>query len=297
MVKSNMKSSISSKLFDIIIITFVTVFAAAMIYPFLNVIAVSFSSYNAYLNNPLMIIPSEFNFTAFMYVFADPSIKSGYINTGFITIAGTLLGTLLTVSTAYALSKRGLPGKKFFMVYVIFTSLFSGGIIPGFYLIKNLGLINSLWALILPSMLTSFNIVLMKNYFEGLPESLEEAARIDGAGEFYVLFKIIIPISKPIIATIALFTAVAYWNSYFTAILYIRDKIKWPLQLILREIISAANTQSLQAGGNLAEIGNMLPTQALQYATLVVVILPILCVYPFLQKYFVQGITVGAVKG
>lgn len=161
---------------------------------------------------------------------------------------------------------------------------------------KSIGLIDSLLALILPTMLASFNIVLMKNFFEGLPANLEEAARIDGAGEIKILTDVILPISKPIIATIALFIAVSYWNSYFSAILYIRSQSKWTLQLVMREIISSAETTALTAGSNMAEYGN-LPTQSLKYATLVVAILPILCVYPFLQKYFAEGIMVGAIKG
>lgn len=177
----------------------------------------------------------------------------------------TLLGLLLTVMMSYALSKKDLPGRGFFMTYVIFTSLFSGGIIPGFYLMKSIGLIDSLWALILPTMLASFNIVLMKNFFEGLPANLEEAARIDGAGEIKILTDVILPISKPIIATIALFIAVSYWNSYFSAILYIRSQSKWTLQLVMREIISSAETTALTAGSNMAEYGN-LPTRLSAFA-------------------------------
>lgn len=297
MKKSRMrKHSAGSVTFDVINIILVTLVACIMVYPFINVVAVSLSSYNAYLSNPLMIIPREVSFTAFRYVFMNKMIINGYANTVFITVTGTLLGLLLTVMMSYALSKKDLPGRGFFMTYVIFTSLFSGGIIPGFYLMKSIGLIDSLWALILPTMLASFNVVLMKNFFEGLPANLEEAARIDGAGEIKILTDVILPISKPIIATIALFIAVSYWNSYFSAILYIRSQSKWTLQLVMREIISSAETTALTAGSNMAEYGN-LPTQSLKYATLVVAILPILCVYPFLQKYFAEGIMVGAIKG
>lgn len=297
MVKSKIKRNKADVVLDVVIHIVLVAIAGLMIFPFLNVIAVSFSSYGAYLKNPMMVWPQEFTVTAFQHVFNNESIQTGYVNTIFITITGTIIGLLLTILTAYPLSQKKLPGKRWFMIYILFTSLFSGGLVPGFILMKNLRLIDSIWALILPSMLNSFNIFLAKNFFEGLPESLSEAASIDGASDMYILWKIILPISKSIMATIALFIAVTYWNTYFNAIIYIRSEDKWPLQLVLREIISAATAQNLLSGGDAAEISKNIPTQGLQYASLVVVVLPILCVYPFLQKYFVQGVTLGAVKG
>lgn len=284
-------------LFDVMNTGLLLIIAAVMLYPIVNVLAISLSSYNAYIHNPLMIFPKDITFAAFIYVFVNPLILSGYVNTIIVTVIGTVLSVILTVTTAYPLARKGLKGKTLFLNLIIFTMLFNGGIIPNFYLMRSLGLINTLSALILPGMLNAFNIILMKNFFEGLPDSLEEAAKIDGAGDFYILWKIALPLSKPILATIALFSAVGYWNSYFNAIMYIRDRGKWTLQLILRDIISSAETQTLTSGGNMAELSQQLPAQSLKYATLVVVIVPILCIYPFLQKYFVKGITVGAVKG
>ncbi|AEE95924.1 carbohydrate ABC transporter permease [Mahella australiensis] len=282
--------------FDIVNYTLLTLIAAIMLYPFLNVIAVAFSDYSAYLENPLMIWPRRINLAAFEHVFKDPLILSSYKNTIIITIAGTLISLLLTIMTAYPLSRKDLKGKPILMNIIIFTMLFSGGLIPNYYLIRSLHMIDTLWALILPGALGAYNIILMKNFFESIPDSLEEAAKIDGASDVYILFKIIVPLSTPIIATIALFVAVGYWNSFFSAIVYIRDPGKWTLQLVLREIIMAANTQLLQTGGNYAEMTNI-PPQTLKYATLIVAVVPILCVYPFLQKYFVKGIMLGAVKG
>jgi len=287
-----------SVVFDIIIYGLLALIAACMLYPFLNVIAVSISDYSSYLKNPLRILPGKLDFSAFEYVFSSSLILSSYRNTIIITIGGTLISLTLTILTAYPLSKKHLKGKRAIMNLFIFSMLFSGGIIPSFYLIRSLKLLDTLWALILPGTISAYNIILMKNFFSSLPESLEEAAKIDGASDLYILRKIIIPLSTPIIATIGLFVCVGYWNSYFSAVLYIRDQQKWTLQLLLREIIMSANTQLLSSGGNLAEISkDAIPPQTIKYATLIVVVLPILCVYPFLQKYFVKGMMLGAVKG
>ena len=285
-------------LFDLFVYVFMGFVAVSMLYPFLNVIAVAFSDYTAFLENPLRIIPGNFTALAFAYVFSNSLILSSYRNTIVTTVIGTLLSLVVVVITAYPLSRRGLRGKAFFMNLIIFTMLFSGGLIPEFYLVRSLGLIDRLWALILPPLLSAYNVVLVKSFFESLPESLQEAARIDGASDLYVLTRVVIPLSTPILATIALFVAVSYWNSFFLAVVYTRSQDKWTLQLLLRELIMAANTAFLSVGDNLAEISlESLPRETIKYATLIVVVVPILCVYPFLQRYFVKGIMIGAVKG
>ena len=284
--------------FDVVNGVLLLLTAAIMLYPLLNVVAVAFSSYEGYIKNPMMILPHDFTLESFVRVFQDKKILSGYRNTLFITIIGTVFGVLVTTLTAYPLSKKDLYGKPVIMGYIVTTMMFSGGIVPAYFLIRNLRLLDSLWSLILPTAVTAYNIILMKNSFEQLPHSLVEAARIDGAGEFYILFKIVLPISKAIIATIALFTAVGYWNSYFNAVLYISDPDKQPLQMVLNEIIKNAESAAAEFGGNLAESSmEIIPTQGLKYSTLIVVIVPVLCIYPFLQKYFAAGVTVGSVKG
>lgn len=283
---------------DVIVYVVLTLAAVAMLYPFLNVFAVSFSSYSAYLENPLMILPRDISFDAFTYVFSNSMIATSYRNTIVIAVVGTAISLLLTVTTAYPLARRGLRGKPVFMTYIIITMMFNGGIVPNYYLIRSLGLLNTLWALILPMCLSAYNIVLMKNFFQNIPNELKEAATIDGASETFILARIFLPLSTPILATITLFAAVAYWNSFFLAVLYIRSQELWTLQLVLREIIMAANAAFMDAGGNMAEVSSKtIPVATLQYATLIVVIIPILLVYPFLQKYFVKGIMLGAVKG
>jgi len=288
----------SGLVFDVLVYVIMGVVAVSMLYPFLNVIAVSFSDYTAFLENPMRIIPGNFTTRAFMYVFSNTLILSSYRNTVVTTAVGTVLSLVLVVITAYPLSRRGLKGKAFFMNLIIFTMLFSGGLIPEFYLVRSLGLIDRLWALILPPLLSAYNVVLVKSFFESLPESLQEAARIDGANDLYVLTRVVVPLSTPILATIALFVAVSYWNSFFLAVVYTRSQSRWTLQLLLRELIMAANTAFLSVGADLAEISlESLPRETIKYATLIVVVLPILCVYPFLQRYFVKGIMIGAVKG
>ncbi len=286
------------RIIDIIFYTLAGLAAIVTIYPFLNVFAVAFSDYSSYLDNPMMILPKNFTLSAFERVFNYSLLKSSYLNTILVTVVGTILGIIVTILTAYPLSKKELLGKPILMNLIIFTMLFSGGMIPKFYLITSLGLYDSLWAIILPVALSPFNIILMKNFFASLPESLEEAARIDGASDPHILARIIVPLSKPIIATMVLFLAVSYWNSFFSAVIYIRSQSKWTLQLLLREVIYSAKALLQQTQGDAAESGNIeVNAVTIQYATLIIAVLPIVCVYPFLQKYFVKGVMIGAVKG
>lgn len=291
-----MKKTASDRVFDLVVYVLLALVSIVMIYPFLNVLAIAMSDYSGYLENPMMIFPKNFTLDAVKEVFRNPLVLSGYGNTIFITLVGTLLDLVLLTLVAYPLSRSGFRGKKIFMSPIIFTMLFNGGLIPNFYLIRSLHLLDTRWALIFPRLLSAFNIILLINFFQSLPVSLLEAAKLDGAGEWKVLYQIVLPLSKPIMATLALFVAVGYWNSFFEAIMYIRATDRWTLQLVLREIVMSSNTQMLQTGGNLAELGKT-TSESLKYATLIVAIVPIMCVYPFLQKYFTQGVMVGAVKG
>ncbi len=277
---------------------FVTVFALAVIYPMLNLISVSMSSYTSYLKTPWMFFPYELDFAAFTHVFSSPLLMRSYGNTILITIVGTLLTLVVTSMTAYPLSRPQLRHKPLYMTIIIITMMVSAGTIPNFLLIRDLGLYNTIWALFITGTVGAYNVILMINFFRSMPDSLLEAAKVDGAGEACILFKIVLPLSTPILATIALFRAVGLWNSYFAGVIYIRDRALWPVQLVLREIILEANTAMLDAAGNAAEmdLANV-PTVSMQYAALLVVMIPIMCIYPFLQKYFTKGIMLGAVKG
>ncbi|MDF2923160.1 MAG: transporter permease [Paenibacillaceae bacterium] len=284
------------EMLDVVNYILLTLIAMAMIYPFLNVASVSFSSYHAYVNNPMMIWPKDFNVNAYKEIMKSGILWQSYINTIVVTASGVGLGIVMYILTAYSLSKKVLKGRSTLMVLIIFTMLFNGGLIPNYYLMRSLGLLDTLPALILPALVTGFNLILMKNFFESLPEELEEAAKIDGASDPYILFRIVVPLSKPIIATLCLFAAVGYWNNFFNAIIYIRSNTKWPLMLYLREVIEGASAMAQSA--NIADLGeDTMTSETIKYATLMLVMVPILCVYPFLQKYFVKGIMLGSVKG
>lgn len=295
---NRIKRTKSDWMLSIISYTVVTVFAMTVIYPTLNIIAVSMSSYRAFQLTPWMFFPYDFDFGAFEFVFSSRLIMRSYLNTIIITISGTLLVLLLTTLTAYPLSRTELKGKSVFMTYIIFTMIFNGGLIPNFLLVRTLGMNDTLFALFVPGALSAFFVILMINFFKNIPSSLIEAARIDGAGEATVLFKVVLPLSTAILATIALFASVGLWNNFFNAVIYIRRQELWPVQLVLREIIMAANMAVLQADGNFAEVNlHALPSVSIRYAALIVTMLPIMCVYPFIQKYFVKGVMIGAVKG
>ena len=276
----------------------VVFFAATIIYPMLNIIAVSVSSFRSYQLRPWMFYPTEFDFGAFVGVFGSKLLLRSYLNTIIVALCGTAVTLALTTLTAYPLSQPGLKGKPVFMSYIIFTMMFNGGLIPSFLLVRSLGLYDTLPALFIPGALGAFNIILMLNFFKNIPDSLMEAARIDGANELYILLKIVLPLSTAILATIGLFAAVGYWNNFFSAIIYIRSQSRWPVQLVLREIIMAVNNAMLSADGNLAEIDlKNIPNVSIRYAALIIIMLPIMCIYPFVQKYFVTGVMLGAVKG
>ena len=271
--------------------TVVCLFALACFIPFLLVVIYSFTPYDLYLKNHFDFFPERLTLDAYRMVIKYKYIWTGYRNTIFITLMGTALSMVLLVLTAYPLSKRDLKGRNVMMTLWIITMFFSGGMIPNYFLIRSLGLLNSLWSMILPGVLGCYNLVLMKNYIRGLPESLEEAARIDGANDLVVLLRIVLPLCKPILATLALFTAVGYWNSYFNAIIYITKRPQWPLQLVLRELLfeSAAN--------EVAAMDERVSTPfLLKMASIVVASVPIMCVYPLLQKYFMTGLVLCGVK-
>ena len=297
-VKKKIRSSTEDKIISFVCYSVVTIFAIAVIYPMLNLISVSISSYRAYLLRPWMFFPTELDFTAFATVFQSPQLMKSYGNTIFITVAGTILTLGITALTAYPISRPQLRGKALYMTIIIITMMISAGTIPNILLIRDLGMYNTLWALFIPSTVGAYNVILMINFFRGMPDSLLEAAKVDGATEGTILARIVLPLSLPIMATIGLFRAVGLWNSYFAGIVYIRDRDLWPVQLVLREVILAANTAMAEAGGNAAEMDTAnIPTISIQYASLLVVMVPIMCVYPFLQKYFAKGIMLGAVKG
>ncbi len=274
---------------------FITVFVVICIYPFLNVIAYSLSGNRPILSGEISIFPRELQFDSYKEIIGKNSIWSSMGITIFVTAAGTALGLILTIGAAYALSKKRLKGRGIITGFILFTMYFSGGIIPTFLVVKDLHLVDSVWSLILPSAMNVFNFIVMRTFFTQLPESLEEAAVLDGCNDWSCLFKIVLPLSLPIIATIGLFYAVAYWNEYFSALMYIQSPEKFTLQLRLRQLLFTEELNQLN--NNTEAMGNQVMAESLKMASIVVATLPIVAVYPWLQKYFVKGVMLGAVKG
>lgn len=279
------------KVFNTFIYIVLALVGLAAVVPLLYVVSVSLTPYAEVLKNGgYVIIPKEITFSAYSKLLSNPAIWNGMKITLFVTIVGTAINLILTVLFAYPLSRKGLPHRKFFLFIIVFTLLFSGGIIPTYLVVKNTGLIDTVWSLILPNAIWSFNVLIMKSFFENLPEELFESARIDGAGEFRILWQLVVPLSLPSVLTIGLFYAVGHWNQFFQAIMYVTDRELFPLQVVVREILMLS-----QQGTESAE--NMVPTVTLQMAAVIVASLPIVVIYPFLQKHFTKGMLLGSVKG
>ncbi len=287
------KTSASRKLFVILNVIFMLVVIITCLYPILHVIFASFSSAGKLMNvSGLLLHPVGFSTAAYEAIFSNTVILNGYKNTLFILVVGTSINMVMTIAAAYVLSSKDVFWKPFIMMLIIITMYFQGGLIPTYLNIKNLGLYDTLWSVILPVAISSYNLIIMRTYFMGIPDSLLESAELDGAGDFTKIRHIVLPLSGPIIAVMILYYGVGHWNSWFTATMYISSKVKQPLQVILREILILNETNAMKGGDNGLNI-----SETIKYATIVVVMMPILIIYPMLQKYFISGVMVGAVKG
>lgn len=298
MVKDN---SLSSRILDIVIYVSLILLMIVTLYPIIYIFSVSVSSTTAYESGRVIFLPVEFNLEAYKVILKAGTIPRSFVNSVIYTVVYTVVSLFMTTTMAYPLSrsKDRVAFKGFFSKLVIFTMFFNAGIIPNYLVVKGLGLMDSMWALILPSAISTYNLVVMRSFFEGIPDDLEEAAFIDGANEITIFWKIMLPLSKAALATVGLFYGVYMWNSWFNAMLYLQSDTKFPLQLIIRQII-----MQNQMAAELAAMGDtsMMTEQttnsvSLKYATLFLSILPMLAVYPFIQKYFVKGVMVGSVKG
>lgn len=290
------KESISYKVFKFFNTIFMLFIIIATLYPLLYVVFASFSDSNelvAYTG--LLYKPLNFNVDAYIRVFHNSMIFTGFSNTFFILIVGLIVNMVLTVSAAFVLSRKDLPGRDTITFFVILTMFFSGGLIPQYLNIHDLGLYDSFWAIILSGAVNTFNLIVMRTAFSGVPESLVESARLDGAGWVRILIRIMIPLVMPTIAVIILYYAVAHWNSWFNAFVYLRERDKFPLQLVLREILIQSSTNDMMTDVVGTEATSV--AESIKYAVIVVSVVPILVVYPWLQKYFVKGTMIGAVKG
>lgn len=295
----NEEKTAGSRTFDIINGLFFIVVSFLFLYPLYSILVDSFSTPNAAMQSGFKFYPSEFSVAAYKRVFASPPIWKGYLNTIFVTGASWLVGIVFNILGAYPLSRREFPHKTFWTLFVVFTMFFSGGLIPSYLLIRNLGWMNSYISIVVPGAISTWNLILARNFYMSMPSELYEAAKIDGASEVKLLQSIILPLSKPIIATISLFIIVANWNAWFNCLLYIQNTDKMVLQVLLKRIIAADSkeiiTVSADAGGLSKDVSFDYVT--VKAATIMVATLPILTIYPFIQKYFVKGIMVGSLKG
>lgn len=293
MKKNKTRIFSGDKLFTYITYIFLILVVITCLYPFLNVLAYSLSSTRAILSGWVTFYPIEIQFNSFKEIISKGMILNAMGVSVFVTLVGTFLGIMLTIFAAYALSKKRLKGRSFITGIIVITMYINGGIIPTYLVVKNLGLLDTTLSLILPMAMSAFNFIVMRTFFQQIPESLEEAAILDGCNDFGVLTKIVLPLSMPIIATIGLFYAVGYWNDYFASLMYIVNPEKFPMQLLLRQLIF---TEALGVS-NVGEATAAVMPESLKAASIVVSIIPILLVYPWLQKYFVKGVMLGSVKG
>ncbi|MGW2017111.1 carbohydrate ABC transporter permease [Streptomyces sp. NPDC001927] len=266
---------------------------SAVAYPLLGVIGTSFASQTDIIRSPgLVLWPDHPTLEAYRTVLSGGVVTRALLTSLVVTLVGTACSLVATIGMAYGLSRRDVVGSRFILMTALFTMLFDPGIIPKFLTVKELGLYNTLAALVLPTMVSAFNLVVLRSFFMNLPEELYDAAKVDGAGDFRTLVRIVLPLSKAVLAVIGLFYAVTYWNAFFNAMLYLNDAEKWPLAMVLRTFVLQG--QSLE-GASVGE--SVAPQQAVQMAVLVIAVVPILCVYPFLQRYFTKGVLTGAIKG
>ncbi len=291
-----MRESPGERLFGFGTVLFLIALMVITLYPLLYVLFASLSNAAELTQHRgLLFAPIDLTFEAYRRVFENPIILTGYRNTLFIVIVGTALNVFMTALGAYALSRRNVMFRNHAMFLIVFTMFFSGGLIPTYLLVgQTLHLGNTLWALIIPGAVQTFNLIIMRTAFASVPIALEEAARIDGANDWTILFRIYLPLSWPVVAVMILFYGVAHWNSFFSALVYLRDRELYPLQLVLREILISSNVQNMVtdvSSGDQLAIG-----ETIKYATIIVATLPILLVYPYLQRYFVKGVTIGAIK-
>ncbi|MFC8192950.1 carbohydrate ABC transporter permease [Cellulomonas sp. NPDC057328] len=267
-----------------------------MLYPFLTVVAQSFSSEAAIRSGDVSFWPVGFNLNTYRAVAENPLFWTNYRNTVLYTVVGTVVAMALTTTYAYVLSKRHLRGRGLLIGFAVFTMFFNGGIIPNYVLISSLGMKNTLWAVVLPGAISIFNLLVMKSFFENLPSELEEAAQIDGLGWFGIFGRIVLPLSKAVIATMVLFYSVQYWNDWFTAFLYIDEQQRQPVTMFLRNLIAGASSAASEGAAAQSAATQSISVN-IQAVTMVLTVLPILCVYPFVQRYFVSGVMLGSVKG
>lgn len=285
----------AGRIFDVFNYLFLALFALCTVIPFIYILSASFATNTEVSTSLFFLIPHTFSLAAYKYIFSTDTIPISALVSIYVTVVGTIVNLFFTTTMAYALSRKQLVGRNLILNLVIFSMVFSGGMIPTYLVVKDLGLLNSFWSMMLPGAISAFDLIIVKKFFEELPNALVESASIDGCSDLGIFVRIILPLSKPVLATFALFYAVGHWNDFTSPLLYINDSSKWPLQLLLQQIVMLSQ-------GNLENASEMAsnyvppPSQTVKMAVIVVSTVPVVLVYPFLQKYFVKGVMIGSIK-
>lgn len=293
---STVKEASSERLFDILIYAIAAIIIVIVLYPLLFIVSASFSDPARVLNGEVWLLPKGVTLDAYENILHNDKIWTGYRNTILYTTVGTAINIIMTILAAYPLSRPDLPGRNGIMVLITLTMFFNGGLIPTYLLVKDLGMVDTMWALIIPGAIATYNLIVMRTYFQSsIPWELQEAAHIDGCSNWRLLFSIILPLSKPILAVMVLFYAVGHWNSFFNALIYIRNEDLHPLQLVLREILLISQSDAVDGSVGLEK--SILLAESIKYAVIIVSSLPVLLMYPLVQRHFVKGVMIGSIKG
>jgi putative aldouronate transport system permease protein len=291
------KKTSDERIFDAVVYAIAAVIIIIVLYPLLFIVSASFSDPAKVLNGEVWLLPKGVSLDAYSNILHNDKIWVGYRNTIMYTLVGTVINIIMTILAAYPLSRPDLPGRGAIMVLITLTMFLSGGLIPTYLLVKELGMVNTMWALIVPGAIATYNLIVMRTYFQSsIPWELQEAAHMDGCSNWRLLFSIILPLSKPILAVMVLFYAVGHWNSFFPALIYIRDEALHPLQLVLREILMISQSAAIE-GGSVGLEDQILLSESIKFAVIIVSTLPVLIMYPFVQRHFVKGVMIGSIKG
>lgn len=292
------RQSVNEKTFDWFVHAVLALLCVIVLYPLVFVLIASFSSPDSVMRGEVWLWPKNLTVIGYRKIFQNNEILTGYMNTILYTVVGTAINLVLSTAAAYPLSRRDFLGRNAITAMMVFTMFFSGGMVPTYLLVKSLGMLNSMWALIIPGAVSVYNIIIMRTFFQsGIPYEMQEAASIDGCSNLTILMRIVLPLSMPIIAVMILFYSVGHWNAYFSALIYLTDRDQYPLQLFLREILIQGQMQEMLGIGDDTQANIVMEGEAIKYAVVIVANLPVLMLYPFLQKYFVKGVMIGAIKG
>ncbi|WNQ10760.1 carbohydrate ABC transporter permease [Paenibacillus aurantius] len=292
------KDTFGDRVFDVIIHVVLGLTLLIVLYPLVFVAVASISDPAAVLAGEVWLFPKGFTLMGYEKVFQNGEILNGYANTILYTVIGTLINLVMTTLAAYPLARRDFFGRNGFMALFVFTMFFSGGLIPTYLLVKNLGMVNTMWALVIPNAVSVWNIIIMRTFFQqNIPLEVQESAQMDGCSNIQILLRMVLPLSLPILAVMTLFYSVSHWNAFFNALIYLSDRGKYPLQLILREILIQNNMNDMVQTNEESLAKSLMQAESIKYAVVIIANLPVLMLYPFLQRYFVKGLTIGAVKG